>query len=248
MHAGVAQGGLVSPVLFRLYDNDMPVTSRHVQLALYVDDPAVIATSRKSALLIRYMETYLSELERWLGEWRIAIKVSKSNEMLFANVAWRQVQFLGEPIKWTDTVRYLRVNLDSRLTCLPHIVQVRKRASQRLGVLGCLLNRRSCLSIRNGFLLYKRLICPMMDYAFPIWRCASRSYVKQLQALQSKCFRIATGAPWYISSRQIPEDLGVPFFEEHTRALTENYDSKLGGVGNRLFRQLGRYLPRSRPM
>jgi hypothetical protein len=38
------------------------------------------------------------------------------------------------------------------------------------------------------------------------------------------------------------EDLGVPSFEDHTRALTESYDWKLGGVGNPLVRQLGRYL------
>jgi hypothetical protein len=78
----------------------------------------------------------------------------------------------------------------------------------------------------------------MMDYACPIWRCAARSYVEQLLALQSKCLRIATGAPWYISSWQIHEDLGVPSFEEHTRPLTESYDSKLAGVGNPLFRRL----------
>jgi hypothetical protein len=105
-------------------------------------------------------------------------------------------------------------------------------------VLGSLLNRRSGLSIRNGVLLYKQFIRPMMDYACPIWRCVARNYVKHLQALQSKCLRIATGAPWYISNRQIPKDLGVPFFEEHTRALTESYDSKLAGVGNPLIRQL----------
>ena len=46
MWAGVAQGGLVSPVLFSLYVNDMPVPSRHVELALYVDDTAIFATSR----------------------------------------------------------------------------------------------------------------------------------------------------------------------------------------------------------
>jgi hypothetical protein len=109
-------------------------------------------------------------------------------------------------------------------------------------VLGCLLNRRSGLSSRKEFLLYKQLIRPMMEYACPIWRCAALSYLKQLQALQSECLRIAIGAPWYISSRQIHEDLGVPFFEEHTRALTESYGSKLAGVGKPVVRQLGRYL------
>jgi retron-type reverse transcriptase len=89
MRAGVAQGGLVTPVLVSLYVNDMPVPSRHVELALYADDTAIIATSRKSALLITYLQTYLSHLERWLIEWRIAINVSNTNAMLFAKAAWR---------------------------------------------------------------------------------------------------------------------------------------------------------------
>jgi hypothetical protein len=152
------------------------------------------------------------------------------------------VQFQGEPIEWVDTARYLGVTRDSRLTWRPHVVQVRKKASQRLGVLGSLLYRRSGLSIRNGVLRYKQLIRPMMDCACPIWRCAAQSYVKQLQVLQCKCLRTATGAPWYVSDRQIHEDLEVPFYEEHIRALTESYDSKLAGVGNPLVRQLGRYL------
>jgi hypothetical protein len=225
----------------------MPVPSRHVELSLYADDTTIIATSCKSALLIRYLETYLNDLERWLREWRIAINVSKTNAMLFAKAAWRvprprPVQFLGQPIECVDTACYLGVTVDARLTWRPHIIQVRKKASQRLGVLGSLPNRRRGLSIRNGVLLYKQLIRSMMDYACPIWRCAAPSYVEQLQVFQSKCLRIATGAQRYISNRQIHEDLGVPFFEEHTRALTESYDSKLAGVGNPLVRQVGRYL------
>jgi hypothetical protein len=43
------------------------------------------------------------------------------------------------------------------------------------------------LSIRNGVLLYKQLIRPMMDYACPIWRSAARSHVRKLQILQSHC-------------------------------------------------------------
>ena len=64
--------------------------------------------------------------------------------------------------------------------------------------------------------------------------------------LQSKCLRLATGAPWYVSNRQIHEDLGFPVFADHIRALTESFDSKLADVGNPLVRQLGRYLRRPR--
>jgi len=38
MRARVAQGGLISPVLFSLYVNDMPSLSHHAELALYADD------------------------------------------------------------------------------------------------------------------------------------------------------------------------------------------------------------------
>jgi len=98
------------------------------------------------------------------------------------------------------------------------------------------------LSVRNGVLLYKQLIRPMMDYACTAWRSSARYHVRRLQVLQSKCPRLATVAPWYVSNRQIHEDLGVPLFADHIRALTASFDSKLADMGNPLLRQLGRYL------
>ena len=61
---------MISPVLFNLYVNDMPSPSHHVELALYADDTAVIASSRKPTLLVSYLESYLNDLQRWLSEWR----------------------------------------------------------------------------------------------------------------------------------------------------------------------------------
>ena len=60
--------------------------------------------------------------------------------------------------------------------------------------------------------------------------------------LQSMCLRLVTGAPWYVSIRQIHEDLGVPLFADHIRTLTVSFDSRLADVGNPLVLQLGRYL------
>ena len=161
--------------------------------------------------------------------------MSKSTAIIFARdgrrfFQLRPVTLFGEPIEWVDTTRYLGVTLDRRLNWSPHINQVRKRTAQRMGLLGPLLSRKSDLSIRNGVLLYKQLIRPMMDYACPAWRSAARSHVRRLQVLQSKCLRLATAASWYVSNRQIHEDLGVPLFADHIRALTESFNSKLADV------------------
>jgi hypothetical protein len=68
MRVVVAQGGLICPVLFRLYVNDMHTHSQQVELVLYEDGTAVMATSRKPTLLVSYPGAYLSDLHRWSSD------------------------------------------------------------------------------------------------------------------------------------------------------------------------------------
>ena len=125
----------------------------------------------------------------------------KSTAIIFARAGRRFTQprpvtFFGEPIQWVETTCYLGVTLDTRLTWSPHIDQVRKKTAQKIGTLGRPLNGNIDLSVKNGVLLYKRLIRPMIDYACPAWRSAARTHVRRLQVLQSKCLRLAAGALW----------------------------------------------------
>ena len=104
MWTRVAQGSLISPVLFSLYVNDMPTPSHHVELALYADDAAIIATSRKLKVLVSLRD--LNDLQRWLSEWRIAINVSKRTATILARARRRFTQprpvtLLGEPTNWS---------------------------------------------------------------------------------------------------------------------------------------------------
>ena len=77
-----------------------------------------------------------------------------------------------------------------------------------------------------------------MVYAYLAWMSAARTHVRRLQVLQSKGLRLVTGVPWYLSYRQIHEDLGVHFLADHIRTLTASFDSRLADVGNPLVRQL----------
>ena len=154
----------------------MPSSSHLVELA--EDDPAMIATSRQPALL-SYLSHVPATEERWLRESSIAINVSKSIAMLVKAgrciPTSRLVYLFGGQIHWVNTARFRGVTLETRLTWSSPIEQVRKKAAQRLGVLGPLLNRKSGLSVRNGVLLYKQLILRMMDHACPIMKSAART-------------------------------------------------------------------------
>ena len=71
--------------------------------------------SGSTKLLIKYLETYLIALERWLREWRAAINVDKSTAVL-NSPSWRCIpnpcglRFLGGEIQWVETAQYLGVN------------------------------------------------------------------------------------------------------------------------------------------
>jgi hypothetical protein len=71
----------------------------------------------------------------------------------------------------------------------------------------------------------------MMDHACLIWRPAAHTQVQKVQVLQSKCLRIVTNVPWYVTNRQTHEDLEIPFFADHIKALTESFDLKLADTG-----------------
>jgi hypothetical protein len=119
MRVVVALGGSISPMLFSLYLNDMLKTSRHFKLSLYAENIALVATSRSPSLFVCYILAHFFGLRLCLRDWRNSINVCKFNAMLFAtirNQMPRLIQFLGEPVAWVETARYLEVTLDPRLT------------------------------------------------------------------------------------------------------------------------------------
>ena len=102
MRAGVAQGGsnLSCALQFvcERHSNAFPL----IELAQYADDTALEATSKHPALLVKYLETHLSELEIWIREWRVTINVGKSAAVLFTTRRMPlppPLIFLGEEIR-----------------------------------------------------------------------------------------------------------------------------------------------------
>jgi hypothetical protein len=80
-------------------------------------------------------------------------------------------------------------------------------------------------------------VCYYTSSLFVLWwimKVKSGSPLLVSTSGSSKCcnssLRITTKAPWCISNRQIHEDLGIPFFADHIRALTESFDSKVTDV------------------
>jgi hypothetical protein len=243
MRAGVAQGGLVSLVLFSLYVNDIATSSRHVDLAQYVDDTALVATSRSPSLLVGHLEAYLDRLECWLRDWTTAINVSNSIAVLFGKAAWRilktrAVQFVAEPIQWVEAARYLGATLDTQLTWWERrqLKDWACLAPSLTGEAACPSETVCCSTSSSSVLwwiTHFRSGGPLPAATFGIFMCYNPSiFALRLTHLGT----LVTGKFTRIWG----------FHSSPTLSLTESFDSKLADAGNPFVRQLGRHLCRPR--
>ncbi|GBP57009.1 tRNA (guanine-N(7)-)-methyltransferase [Eumeta japonica] len=89
IRAGVPQGSCLSLELYAVYTNDIPTLRGHledwednVMLALYADDSAYFASSRRADLAAKRVQRIFDLLPEWLDKWRMAVNVSKTAALL----------------------------------------------------------------------------------------------------------------------------------------------------------------------
>lgn len=131
------------------------------------------------------------------------------------------------------------VILDTRLTWSSHTDKVRKKAAQRgRGVVLVPLPKIGRLFIKNGILLYKQLISPVITRRAP--------YGASLKAPTSegyRCYypRVCALLPVHHGLRVAGRFARI--WEFHcSPTTTASFGSRSADVGNPLARQLGRYL------
>ena len=106
-----------------------------------------------------------------------------------------------------DTVRYLGMTLDRRLTWKQHIIDKSKQLRDKLEKFYWLIGRRSNLSTQNKIALYK-------TYEIQLWETASNSNIEMLQRFQSKTLKFLINAPWYVTNETIHGDLKIPIVKD----------------------------------
>jgi hypothetical protein len=101
-----------------------------------------------------------------------------------------QVRLNNNNIPQSPSVKYLGINLDSKLTWKDHITKKCKQIDIKTKELNWLIGRRSKLSIENKVLLYKTIIKPIWVYGIELWGCASKSDISIIPRSQSKYFEL----------------------------------------------------------
>jgi len=230
IEAGVPQGSCLSPQLFALYINDLPLHPNS-KVALFADDTLLYATANSNLKAVSKLQRQINKIEPWFAQWRISLNPSKTNAILFSNkspINTPKPKILNTQINWSTSITYLGVKIDRNLNFGKHVRLATQKSKAAAYLLFPMLNQKSPLSIQTKVFIYKMYIRPILTYACSAWSSnLSPTSWASVEAVQAIILRRLTDLPYFVSNYSIRKSLNIPSIKEFSDSSTLKLKSNI---------------------
>ena len=112
IECGVPQGAVLSPTLFSLFINELPMRrntglkkENHEFTMLFADDLAYLLTFSNREEATKIAQKYMHELEEWMSTWRLTLAPHKCAQIVFSRAKKFDVQELRITLYGTQSGR-----------------------------------------------------------------------------------------------------------------------------------------------
>ena len=240
---GVPQGSSISPILFGIFINDIPMGSPSSESysLLFADDLTTSFFYDKIKISnenVSYrVSEYLREIEKWLCKWRLKMSPEKCSYSVFAkgNSAKNKFGFrlLGKEIPHDKTPTTLGITFDECLNFKKHLKKLKAKCLQRLDIIKILSHRSWKLNHKTLVSIYNSLIGSVIDYSAFMYPVLSESARKSIQAIQNGAVRLIfhRSKTEHLSTETLCNLSNLITVETRMEALNARYFSK--AISNR---------------
>ena len=195
---GVPQGGLLAPLLYLIYSNDMSISVQN-KLLLYADDSVLLAYDKNPHNVSKLLSSDLESCNSWLVDNQLSLHIGKTECILFGSkknikkVEGFNVKYRGQTVNCSKSVKYLGAILDENLAGESMAMHTISKINGRLKFL---YRHQSVLTINLRKKLSIALLLCHLDYCSSSWYPNLTSKFKsKLQVMQNKIARFTLKLP-----------------------------------------------------
>ncbi|KAG7296291.1 hypothetical protein JYU34_021418 [Plutella xylostella] len=225
---GVPQGSILGPTLFLIYINELGPTlssSWNAQVICYADDTALLFYEKTWEATLLSAERGLSEVSNWLNSNLLTLNTTKTKFLCFHKTSASKPKFILQSLKIhstkcinrsqhcdcqsitrVDSLRYLGIIIDEKLSFSQHITALSNRARKLINIMRLLRNSADLQILKN---VYTALCESVLSYCIPCWGGSTKSQMITIERAQRSILKVMHKKPRRFSTFRLFQESGV---------------------------------------
>ena len=227
---GVPQGSILGPLVFIIFNNDLPASSVNGESVLYADDDTVSVSASEPDVLQNKIQDEAKNSTDWIADNRMVCSGEKTKLLVLGTSQLRKTKLLGckisvsvcgKTVEASRSEPLLGLIVNDEMCWAEYLDGLFAKLSQRVGLLmkvSQLMPSRRFKIICQGLFYSKLLYCLQVfgnvwgignnDLVTRRYTAFSKEHNRKLQTLQNKVLRMKTGLPPRTSTKTLIETSG----------------------------------------
>ena len=230
---GVPQGGVLSGLLFLLYVNCLPNSSKFFSL-LFADDTTLLIEDSKIDSLFERANSYLADFQQWCYSNYLSLAPSKTRYILFSTQKEvPDLHLMNQKIIRVHeggsekSFKLVGVHIDDSASWHHHVEHVRKKVNMTLGMMK---RSKNIIPPPVKKMIFNSLIQSHINYCISIYGSAKDTILKPLEIAQKRAIRL-------VNNQHFIKHTDPLFASHDCLKLKDHYKAACGLLAVKYFQQ-----------